>query len=684
MRRSGPLLLAALALLSTACPKRVTVGGQEMPEPEANALARAEMERLRAQSEGMAPERAAEAWEQLAARFGDASAAADALLEAAVKWRAARRPERAATDLGQLLTRFPLASVARDAKYQLGLAQLESGRARDAYQTLANLYDKLPRDRQPGAALATADAAEAARLWPQAVRWRAEAAAHLQGADREREVARSEEIVDGRLSFLEVARLAEDLPRDSLALPAVTMKLARVHVHLHDYDQAATRAREVISRWPDGPWAEGARALLDRLTRRGQVNPNVIGVAVPLSGKFKGWGDAILAGVGLALGEAPGVKIVAKDTRGEPDGAAQALEELAFVDGAIAVVGAVANAEAARAAAVAQELEIPLLALSKVEGVTEAGPFVFRQMLTASAQAAALAEFAFARRGMRRFAILYPDIPYGVELANAFWDEVDARGGEVRAAETYEHDRTTFSPLVKDMVGKRYLDERAEYVEKLRELAKTEKDPYRRKKAVERIQKELEPVVDFDAIFIPDFAKNLALVAPALAVEDVVTSTCDPKEVERIKKATGRTDLKAVQLLGGNGWDDPALFEKAGKYVECAVFVDGFFAGSDRPETRRFSEAFLKRFGYPPSILEASAYDAARMVRRLVEKDRVTTRDGLRAGLAGLKGFQGATGDLSFDARREPARALFFLTVDRSGLREMTPAELAGPGAGGP
>ncbi len=684
MRRSGLTLLAALALLSTACPKRVTVGGQEMAETEANALARAEMERLRAQTEGMAPDRAAEAWEQLATRFGDASAAADALFEAAVRWRAARRPDRAVAALGQLLTRFPLASVGRDAKYQLGLVQLESGRARDAYQTLANLYDKLPRDRQPAASLATAEAAEAGRLWPNAVRWRAEAALWLQGADREREVARAVEIVDGRLSFLEVARLAEELPKDSLALPAVTMKLARIFVHLHDYDQAAVRAREQISRWPDGPWAADARALLDRLTRRGQVNPNVIGVAVPLSGKFKNWGDAILAGVGLALAEAPGVRMVAKDTRGEPDGAAQALEELAAAEGAIAVVGGVANAEAARAAAVAQDLEIPLLSLSKVEGVTEAGPFVFRQMLTASAQAFALADFAFARRGMRRFAILYPDIPYGVELANAFWDEVDARGGEVRAAESYEHDRTTFSTLVKDMVGKRYLDERTEYVEKARELARTETDPYRRKKALERLQKELEPVVDFDAIFIPDFAKNLALVAPALAVEDVVTTTCDPREVERIKKATGREGLKAVQLLGGNGWDDPALFEKAGKYVECAVFVDGFFAGSERPETKRFTEAFLKRYGHPPSILEASAYDAARMVRQLVETDRVATRDGLRAGLAALKGFKGATGDLSFDARREPARALFFLTVDRTGLRELKPEEILGPGAGGP
>jgi ABC-type branched-subunit amino acid transport system substrate-binding protein/TolA-binding protein len=682
MRRHG-LVLAALALALSACPKRVTVGGKEMGEEEANALARVEIDRVRAATAMMPPERAAQGMEAAAGRLGAAPAAAEAWLEAARRWREARQPTRASAALGQLLTRFPLSPLAFAAKYELGIAELESGRARDAFQTLSTLYDKLPRERRPEAAARVAAAAEAGRLWPQAVRWQGEAAAQAAGPGREAALARVAEILDGQLSFLEVARLREDLPRDSPALPAVVMKLARIYVHLRDFAEAEARVAELLDRWPDSSWVQDGRALRERLARRAQVNPGVIGVAVPLSGKLQPYGEAVMQGVGLALGEGPGFKVVARDTRGEPDGVAQALEELALQEGAVAVLGGFITAEAPRAAAVAQELEVPFLSLSRAEKVTEAGPFVFRLMLTAQAQAQALAQFAFERRSMRRFAILYPNVPYGVELANAFWDEVEARGGEVRAAESYEHDRTTFSPLVKDMVGKLHLDERPDWVQKAKQIAKEEKDPYRRAKAVEKARKALEPIVDFDAVFIPDFAKNLALVAPALAVEDVVTSTCDPKELERIRKATGREDLKAVQLLGGNGWDDPALVERAGKYVQCAVFVDGFFAASERPETRRFVEAFLKRYGKPPSILEASAYDAARMVRQAVERDKAATREAVRAALSSLKGFKGATGDIGFDARREPAKPLFFLTVDKAGLRELTREELLGPGAGG-
>jgi ABC-type branched-subunit amino acid transport system substrate-binding protein len=288
---------------------------------------------------------------------------------------------------------------------------------------------------------------------------------------------------------------------------------------------------------------------------------------------------------------------------------------------------------------------------------------------------------------MKRFALVFPSVPYGVELANAFWDEVDARGGEIRGAETYAADRTTFTPLVKDMVGKLHLDERADWQQQQRDIAKAEPDPFRRRKALEKARERLAPVTDFDAIFIPDFAKNVRLIAPALAVEDVVTQTCLPDEVARIRKTTGRPDLVPVQLFGANGWNDPSLFDMApggpGRHVRCAILVDGFFAGSARPETKRFVETFERKYpGQVPTILEASAHDAARMARQVMET-RVQTREAFREALARLRGFKGATGDIAMGPERTPEKELFFLTVDQNGVREMTREELAGPGAGG-
>ena len=682
-RHLSRLLALALALLGGAC-ATPEAGPARRPEPPPTATtpspeAARELQRLQADVPGLPPDRAADAFENLARSHPAAPEAAEALLEAA-RWRQkARQPARAVEDLGELLSRYPLSPLAPQARFQYGLADLEAGRTEEALQTLRPLFAELPPERRADGASRVAASAEIGKSWAAAVEWHARAANELRGPDRDRELARAVDLLDTHLSFEEVERLEGQL-RDTPLAPALAMKLVRIHLHLGEQAQAQAVAKRLVDRYPSDPFAAQARGLLDQFERRGKADARLVGVAVPLSGRFKAWGDAILQGLSLALPEGSGFRFLAKDTRGETEGAAQALQDLA-AEGAVAVIGGVTNAEAQRAALTAQSLSLPLLSLSKVEGVTEAGPYVFRVMLTASAQAAALADYAVGKRGMKRFAVLYPDMPYGTELMGAFWREVESRGGEFTGAGMYEPDRTTFGPLVKDLVGKAALDERADYGQAVRDIVKSVKDPYRRAKAIEKARKELAPIVDFDAVFVPDFAKNVTLLAPALAVEDVVT-TCDANELERIRKVS-TWDVRPVQLLGTNGWDDPSLFEKAGRYVECAVFVDGFFPASDRPETRRFVEAFQEKFGRVPSILEASAYDAARMVAEVVGKGHAEGRDAVRAALSGLHGFSGATGDIAFDPHGEPVRALFFLTVDKTGIRELRPEERVGS-AGNP
>ena len=61
-----------------------------------------------------------------------------------------------------------------------------------------------------------------------------------------------------------------------------------------------------------------------------------------------------------------------------------------------------------------------------------------------------------------------------------------------------------------------------------------------------------------------------------------------------------------------------------------------------------------------------------------------TGRKELRDALAAQQPFPGATGDVVFDAKGEPVRDLFFLTVDKGAIREMRPEELSGAPATAP
>ena len=332
----------------------------------------------------------------------------------------------------------------------LALADLElaapaTGSPRSPRSTGGSRPSGAPRPPRAAAAAALARARRPTRSAGGAL------AAEYRGGDAPRRAARAADAVD-QLDFVDVARLREELPRDAPVQEALAMKLARIQLHLRDYPRAEETAREVFLRWPDGPYArrrEGDRRA--DLAGSPSSAPTCIGVAVPLSGNYKRWGEAILQGVARRPRRgAPGCGSSVRDTRGEPDGAAAAIEALALEEGAIVdrrrrhQRGGGARRRDRRGAA------------GPVRLALEAGGAHPRRRRTSSrtcsprrAQAKALAELAMERRGMRRFAIMFPSVPYGVELANAFWDEVEARGGEVRGAETYAADRTTFTPLVK-------------------------------------------------------------------------------------------------------------------------------------------------------------------------------------------------------------------------------------------
>jgi hypothetical protein len=260
----------------------------------------------------------------------------------------------------------------------------------------------------------------------------------------------------------------------------------------------------------------------------------------------------------------------------------------------------------------------------------------------------------------------------------------------VRGAEAYAHDQTTFTNEAKKLVGRYYLEDRLDYIESVREVQQQTSgmDAFRKRKAMEKAKGNVEPIIDFDAIFLPDEWKRVSLVAPALAVEDIVTNACDARDVERIRKTTGKKDLKTVMLLGTNAWSSakgasglPELLERGGKFVTCSVYVDGFFVDSQRPATQRFVKAYRQANPGDPGLLEAYGYDSARMVRQIMDsKQAPRSRGEFREALVNLKDFDGATGKTSFDEKREARKPLFILSVDNKGITEVPPEKTAALG----
>jgi ABC-type branched-subunit amino acid transport system substrate-binding protein len=101
----------------------------------------------------------------------------------------------------------------------------------------------------------------------------------------------------------------------------------------------------------------------------------------------------------------------------------------------------------------------------------------------------------------------------------------------------------------------------------------------------------------------------------------------------------------------------------AGPLSEGAVFVDGFFAGSLRPEVRDFVTRYQASYGNPPNILAAQGYDAAGLLLSLLARPEMVSREQLRQALASLRGFPGVTGVTGFTPQGEAEKPLFLLQV---------------------
>ncbi len=621
-----------------------------------------------------------------------------------------------------MLLKDPTSPSADDARYLLALAQLRQGDTRAAAPTLKTLVDKLPADQRAqayeelgGKLAAEGQGTEAARFLSRA----------LEQADAARKPALEAQLVDAvdsAVPFADVRLLQETEAKPGSLLDEVTtFKLARVHMHLHDYTSADAQAARYLERFPKGRFAKPAQQLRASLEARVAVDVKAIGVLLPMTGEYAAYGKRAWAAMKIAMGvtlkaEVPqepdldpttgeaiivqakpaprdedvvtapnGLRLIVKDTKGDATRAPTLVRELVEQHHIIALLGDILLDTSLPIALAAEENGIPLVSLSRRDGVPQAGPWSFRLALTARKQARDLAAMAVEGLGMKRFAIMYPRYAFGVELMNAFWDELELRQAEVTAIESYAHDQTTFTPEAKSLVGRGISGASAGQADCLRAAGSIDNE-YRRKKAREGCGDLARPTVDFEALFIPDGYRTVSYVIPALVAEDVLV-TRDWHIVDSYRKTTGNMAVRPVQLLGVNMWNDPELGKRMGHQIDGAIFVDGFDARDQTPRVQKFVTQFAAAQRSKPQLVEAQAYDAAALLAELLVgasgAPTPRTREGLRTLLSNVKDFPGVTGLICFDDQGDSTTELRHFVVQGESLEARELSKIVGEGKKG-
>lgn len=466
---------------------------------------------------------------------------------------------------------------------------------------------------------------------------------HPQSSEREKLRAQAQEIMETKLSENDLREVGDESSFGFLRAPA-KYRYALMMADQKNYSKARSLLGDVTTLVPGTELAERANSLIQQIDARNKVDSKTIGVVLPLSGKQAAIGYKALRGVQLGLGvygkSHSNFRLAVIDSEGNPDVARKAIERLVTEDNVIAVIGGLLSKTASAEATKAQEFGVPAIMLSQKAGVTQAGDVVFRNALTSQMQVQHLVETAMGKLGYKNFAIMYPNDAYGVEYANLFWDEVKARGGSITAAQPYDPKETDVRGHVQRLVGTFYLEDRAdEYRVRLR--AWQEKNPRRStRQAPPSMEEILSPVIDFDAIFIPDSARAVGQIAPMLAYNDV----------------------NKIRLLGTNIWNSPTLVQRGQKFVENSIFTDGFLSSDRAFQTSDFFTNFKSTFDEEPGLTEMQAYDSALILRQLIASGE-SSRPGLQKRMASLQNFPGAVGPLTVTSDREIRRPVTTLTI---------------------
>jgi len=424
----------------------------------------------------------------------------------------------------------------------------------------------------------------------------------------------------------------------------------------HKYE-ALNFAQKALAEAPPDSTDRRAAAYLLRRIEGARVSPDKIGVLLPLSGKYEAVGRQVREALEFGYRQGRGDrKLTFIDSGATPETAVEALEKVVIDDGAIAVVGPLLTDETAEVVAAAEALHVPLISLSTALDDASDFTWIFQGMLTPRDQIVALLDQVMGEDDLTSFAIFAPDSTYGIQASEIFQEQVLARGGSVAATEYYDPKATEMLEDAKILGRKDYETRSREFYD----LKQATKEAGGNPASVV-----LPPVLDFQAIFLPEKASRVPLACAALAYEEFPMGDFQPTK-----------ESPMIPVLGLSGWNSPNLVQTGGPYARRSYFTDAFLletSGDDPPWTpephvQAFIEAFRAEHGRTPTPREAITADVGRLLATATATGADTRAD-LRDALLEAKPDNTVAGlaGINKDTRRTE-REMMILTITKDGI----------------
>ncbi|MDY4692587.1 MAG: ABC transporter substrate-binding protein [Blautia sp.] len=342
-------------------------------------------------------------------------------------------------------------------------------------------------------------------------------------------------------------------------------------------------------------------------------NPILIGYVGALSGDTALWGQAGLNGMELTakkINEEGGilgreVKIIGLDGKGVPDDSVTAYKKLVEEDKVCAVVGTNFSSCNIPIAAVADELEVPVIATAAsneqvtVDSDGKLHPYSFRLCFIDSYMGYLAGNYAYNELGLKTCAVI-EDITdsYSTSVGNYMVDTFQDLGGELVASEEAQNGDNDFRA----------------------QLAKI-------------------AAAQPDVLFIPWNYENVCLIAQQ-ARELGITSV----------------------LFGADGWDTSELTDLANGSLEGCYYISR--PGFNLPEAAAYGEEYSKEYNVDLESECLYGNDGVMWIKQAIETAGSDDPKAIRDALENTESFDGLLGHMSVDpATHNPTRDAAVFTI---------------------
>ena len=334
-----------------------------------------------------------------------------------------------------------------------------------------------------------------------------------------------------------------------------------------------------------------------------------IGEFASLTGKEATFGQMSHHGTEMAVEEvnaAGGVlgkkiQLIYEDDQSKAGEPATVVKKLISRDGVKAVLGEVASSRSMEAAPICQQNKIPMISPSTTNvKLTEMGDHIFRVCFTDEFQGKLLANFAKRTLKAMKVAIM-TDVKsdYSVGLSSYFKSPFTANGGTIVAEQTYNGGDKDFKGQLTAI-------------------------------------KATNP----DAIIVTGYYTDVGLIV---------------KQAKQLGIA--------VPLFGGDGWESSKLIEIGGVDVEGTYFSTHFSPEEKSSAAENFVKKFQAKYLEVPDAMAALGYDSAMVLLEAIKRAGTTEGPKLRDAIAATKDYQGITGKITLDEKRNAPKPAVILTV---------------------